>query len=231
MSTKRRFDAITFDCFGTLVDWETGILSAMQPLLTKHGKSVEDHAVLETYAKLESGLERDSYRPYRDVLIEIVDGFGKKFGFSPDTIERTALASSICAWPVFPDTIEALEQLKKSYKLGIISNIDDDLFKATAKRLRVSFDWVVTAQQARAYKPSHKVFDTAFSMIDLPKERLLHAAQSLFHDIGPARELGLANVWINRRSEVVGPGATPASSGIQPDREFPNLKSFAAQPE
>jgi 2-haloacid dehalogenase len=130
-------------------------------------------------------------------------------------------------WPAFPDTSEALQALKKRFKLGIISNIDDDLFAASNQHLGVTFDWVITAQQVRGYKPSTRNFQVAFDRIGLPGQQLVHVAQSLFHDHVPAKSLGLDTVWVNRRAGKPGSGATPPATA-QPDLEVPDLQTFAA---
>ena len=134
------------------------------------------------------------------------------------------------SWKPFPDTVAALKKLKSRYKLAIISNTDDDLFADTARLLEVSFDWVITAQQAGSYKPSHHNFKLALERIALPPEQVLHVAQSIYHDIVPARELGLATVWVNRRAGKHGEGATKAAQG-QPDLEVPDLKTLAEMAE
>ena len=148
-------EALTFDCYGTLIDWEQGLLSALRPVLTAHGLSRADDDLLELYARLEAELESGAYLAYREILVQVVDGFGRELGFQPSAEERQALVTSIRGWPPFPDTLPALRQLKTRFKLGVISNIDDDLFTSG---LGVDLDWLVTAQQARAYKPSLRPF-------------------------------------------------------------------------
>jgi 2-haloacid dehalogenase len=226
----RRFSAITFDCYGTLIDWETGILSAIRPLLARHGKSLDDPEILSTYATLESEAETAPYRPYKEILAQVVDGFGLRLGFTPGPEDRECLAASLPGWRPFDDTVDALRELKRHYRLGIISNVDDDLFADTAVHLGVEFDWVITAGQARAYKPSHAIFDLAFKRIGLARDTILHAAQSTYHDIVPARALGLSTVRINRRRTRPGSGATPPAAE-RPDRELEDLSSLAAMPE
>jgi 2-haloacid dehalogenase len=140
--------------------------------------------------------------------------------------EFNVLPNSVPQWPAFPDTVEALRRLKSKYKLGIVSNTDDDLFAETAKTLQVPFDFVITAEQARSYKPSHQNFQLALERIGLPKERVLHCAQSVYHDIVPTRELGIANVWVNRRAGKRGSGATRGAAE-KPDLEVPDVKTLA----
>ena len=216
-------EALTFDCYGTLIDWERGLLDALRPILRRHGIDLADAALLELYARLEAQLESGAYRPYREVLAGVTDLLGQQLGFVPSADERSALAASIGSWPPFPDTVPALRQLKTRFKLGVISNIDDDLF---TRRLEVDLDWLVTAEQARAYKPSLRPFELALERINLPRSRVVHVAQSLYHDHVPARELGLRSVWINRRAGQPGSGATPPASA-QPDLELPTLAELA----
>ena len=212
-------EALTFDCYGTLIDWEAGILSALRPVLRRHDTALSDDAVLTRYAELESAAEAGAYRPYRDVLAEVVRGFGLN--------ELTVLADSIGEWPPFADTVAALATLKRRFKLGIISNVDDDLFARTARRLEVEFDWIVTAQQAGVYKPSQRPFLVALERMALPKDHVVHVAQSLFHDHVPARELGMRSVWVNRRAGRSGAGATPAAAEIDVQLEVPTLAALA----
>jgi 2-haloacid dehalogenase len=221
-----RKDVLTFDCYGTLIDWESGILAALQPLLRAHQTHVPDDAVLEAYAELESAIEAGPYKPYTEVLADVVRGFGRRFGFEPNAAEERALAASVGDWPAFADSPAALAALKRRFKLAIISNIDDALIAASQRRLGVDFDWIITAQQARSYKPSLNNFHLALARIGLPKDQLLHVAQSLFHDHVPAKALGLQTVWVNRRGRAAGSGATPPAAA-QPDLEVPDLQTLA----
>jgi 2-haloacid dehalogenase len=218
---------LTFDCYGTLIDWETGILSALRPVVDAHGVDVSDRSLLELFGQLESTAESADYRPYREILTEVMIGMGKTFKFEPTPTQLTCLATSVGEWPAFPDTSKALQALKRRFKLGIISNIDDDLFAASNLHLGVAFDWVITAQQVRSYKPSTHNFRIALDRIGLPQERVVHVAQSLFHDHVPAKSLGLQTVWVNRRAGKLGPGATPPANA-QPDLEVPDLQTLAS---
>lgn len=224
------FEILTFDCYGTLIDWETGIIQALRPVLSTHEITTTDDQVLELYAEVEAKMEKEAYQPYRSVLRQIVTHLGEALNFRPAPEEMDVLANSLGQWPAFPDTVTALKALKTKYRLGIISNIDNDLFAETAKTLQIEFDHVVTAAQVKAYKPSHKVFDYARELMGLPRSKILHVAQSLFHDHVPAKELGYTTVWINRRANVEGGGATPDASAL-PDAEFPDLASFAKAAE
>jgi 2-haloacid dehalogenase len=222
----RRFDVITFDCYGTLIDWEAGILNALRPIREAANFRASDDEVLAVYALLESTLEAGDYRRYRDVLRAAMRGLAQRFETPAGSIDLDAIANSLPAWPPFPDTVEALKRLKKHCKLAVVSNTDDDLFAQTAHVLQVPFDFVFTAEQVGSYKPSHRNFEHALRVMGLPRERVLHAAQSRFHDIAPARELGITCVWVNRRHDKDGEGATAISSA-QPDLEVPDLKTLA----
>ena len=224
-----RFQVLTFDCYGTLIDWETGIFGALRPILTAHGRTVTDAELLEFYSELELQAEQGEqaeFRPYREVLQSVVRGFGERLGFVPSESEVRSLPESLANWLPFPDTVAALRKLKSRYQLAITSNVDDDLFAATARRLEVQLDHVITAQQARAYKPSLRVFKLAQERIGVQPTQWLHVAQSVYHDVVPAKSLGIATVWVNRPSPRPGAGAAKAASA-QPDLEVHSLKALA----
>ena len=220
------FKALTFDCYGTLIDWESGIFSALRPLLTAHGKSISDVELLALYGELEANAESGPYRSYREVLESVARGFGERLNFSPNDQQVRALADSIPDWQPWPDTVAALTQLGKRYKLAIISNIDDDLFATSRAKLGVAFDHVITAQQARCYKPGRAIFRLALERIALDLNRILHVGQSIYHDVLPARSFGLATVWVNRPSPRAGIGAVKPAQG-RPDLEVPDLRTLA----
>jgi 2-haloacid dehalogenase len=218
----RSFDALTFDCYGTLIDWETGILAALRP----HAGAADDEALLEAFARHEAALEAGPYLRYADVLARCLRELGSELGFTTTAAEQAAFGRSVADWPAFPDSSEALARLKARYRLGVITNCDDDLFAASNERLGVEFDWIITAEQARGYKPRTENFEFAFERIDVPRERILHVAQSLFHDHVPAKALGMSSVWIDRRRGRPGGGATPPADA-RPDLTTPDLKGFA----
>jgi len=221
------FTTVSFDCYGTLIDWEAGILPTLQSVLASHGRGLSDAALLEQFGEFEAEAESGPYQSYRSVLESVVERFGERFDFRPSPAELRSLHESIPAWPPFPDTVVALQQLQKRYKLAVISNIDDDLFAATRKYLGVDFDCVVTAQQARSYKPSLHNFQLALRTMGVSPDRLLHAAQSIYHDVIPAQSLGIASVWVNRRSARPGVGAVrPAVA--RPNLEVADLATLAA---
>jgi 2-haloacid dehalogenase len=220
------FDALTFDTYGTLIDWERGLLDAFQPVLAAHPVEVADDQLLELYARHEADLEAGVYLTYREVLATAARRVCADLGVDPDDDAVAAFAGSVPAWPAFPDSAAALRRLANRYRLGVITNCDDDLFAGSSRRLGVRFDWVITAQQARGYKPRTRNFELAFERIDVPRERILHVAQSLFHDHVPAKALGLTTVWIDRRHGRPGSGATPPALAT-PDLVLPDLRSLA----
>lgn len=219
-------DALTFDCYGTMIDWESGILAALRPVLEAHGAARDDESLLELFAHHEAALEAGPYLRYREVLAGALRGIGADLGFEPTEAEREAFGASVADWPAFADSAEALARLKTRFKLGVITNCDDDLFAASNQRLQVEFDYVITAQQAEGYKPRLENFHFAFTRIDVPRDRIVHVAQSLFHDHVPAKALGMTTVWIDRRAGREGGGATPPAAAV-PDMTFPDLRGFA----
>jgi len=221
-----RFEVVTFDCYGTLIDWETGIFSALRPILSAHGRQIDDGTLLRLYGDFEQRSEAGGFQPYRSVLSSVVLQFGEKLGFTPTADELRALPESLSGWMPWPDTVAALRRLKERFRLAILSNIDDDLFAATRPKLEVAFDEVITAQQAHAYKPSLKIFELALSRINSPAHRVLHVGQSIYHDVVPAQRLGLATVWVNRPSARPGVGAVKAARA-KPDLTVGSLAELA----
>lgn len=219
------FDVLTFDCYGTLIDWETGLLAALREALPG-AAGVDDDKLLETYAGHEAEAERPPYRSYRDVLATGARGVAADLGIevADDAVAR--FSEGVRDWPAFGDSPEALRRLHERYRLGVITNCDTDLFAASNEKLGVTFDWVVTAELARSYKPALAGFELAFETIDVPRERILHVAQSLFHDHVPAKQLGLTSVWIDRRHDRPGAGATPPAEAT-PDASYPSMRAFA----
>lgn len=220
------FDALTFDCYGTLIDWEAGLLAGLRAFLDPRGVQATDEALLERYARTEADLERGPYLTYREILERGLGSVGSTYGQVPTPEEVSAFGGSVADWPAFPDSTQALARLAMRFKLGVLTNCDDDLFAASNRRLGVAFDWVITAQQARGYKPRIANFELLFERIGLPPSRILHVAQSLFHDHAPAKQLGLTTVWIDRRNGLPGSGATPPASAV-PDATFLDMATFA----
>jgi 2-haloacid dehalogenase len=225
-----QFKVISFDCYGTLIDWETGIFSALRPILAAHKKNLSDAQLLALYSELESEAEKREFRSYREVLKSVVRGYGRRLEFKPSEAEEESLPASLANWKPFPDTVAALRKLKASFQLAVISNVDDDLFADTARRLEVPFDHLVTAQQARAYKPSLKIFNLARQRIGIAPAGWLHAAQSVYHDVVPAKSLGISTVWVNRPSPRPGAGAAKAATA-DPDLVVPDLETLARMAE
>jgi 2-haloacid dehalogenase len=222
-----RFEILTFDCYGTLINWEAGILTSLHRILSAHGKKADDATLLKLYGDFETLSEEGTFHPYREVLQSVVRRFGAELGFTPTDEETCSLPDSLATWNPWPDTVAALQQLKTRFRLAIVSNVDDDLFAATRPKLAVEFDEVITAQQAQAYKPSLKMFELALSRINAPAHRVLHVGQSIFHDVVPAQALGLATVWVNRPSARPGVGAVKTAEA-KPDLTVSSLEELAA---
>jgi len=222
-----RFHALTFDCYGTMIDWETGILAGLRANLAAHGVRPSDDELLEHHARAEASAEAGPYRRYREILAGCLGEVSSQYGVSTDDSAAAAFGGSVGDWPAFPDATDALRRLKSRFRLGVITNCDDDLFAASNARLGIEFDWVITAQSVGSYKPDPRNFEAAFERMDVPRERILHVAQSLFHDHVTAKALGLATVWIDRRPARPGFGATPPAT-VTPDATFPDLASLAA---
>ena len=220
------FDVLTFDCYGTLIDWEAGLLAAMRKVLGPRGIDRPDDELLEAYAAIEAPAEAGPYLTYREILAAGLLGVARGLGAEPEPAEVTAFADSVGDWPAFPDSSAALARLHERFRLGVVTNCDDDLFARSAARLGTEFDWVVTAQQAGVYKPAERGFELAFGRIGLPRERILHVAQSLYHDHVTAKRLGLTTVWVDRRHGRTGTGATPPANAT-PDATYPDMASFA----
>ncbi|MEM1201752.1 MAG: haloacid dehalogenase type II [Acidobacteriota bacterium] len=220
-----RFSHLTFDCYGTLIDWEQGILDAVAPVLRRHRVGATDEHVLRLFAEHEAKQESQDYRPYRVVLQGVMEGLAKDLGFTLDEADLEALPASVGRWPAFADTVESLRRLASRYQLAVLSNIDDVLFTETSKHLGVAFADVVTAQQVGTYKPDPRNFEALLERLRVPKEGMLHVAQSVYHDHVPAKALGLSTVWVNRPSRRAGTGvALPAEA--TPDLEVPDLATL-----
>jgi 2-haloacid dehalogenase len=222
-----RFEILTFDCYGTLINWEDGILRCVHKILSAHDKDKDDATILQLYGEFEAKAEQGEYRPYREVLQSVVRQFGEQLGFTPTEKERRSLPESLKDWKPWPDTVTALRDLQSRFRLAIVSNVDDDLFAATRPQLGVEFDQIITAQQTGAYKPSSKIFELALRRIGVPAYRVLHVGQSLYHDVLPAQSLGLATVWVNRPSARAGVGAVKAAEA-RPDLQVSSLAELAA---
>jgi 2-haloacid dehalogenase len=233
-----RVTHLSFDCYGTLIDWEKGILRALASILRRHGLSDRPASLLRAYARHEARLERGPYHAYRKILrhteaaliAELQQRMDPSVGHPDDDAcsmaPRGVLARSLPHWQPFADTIPALMALSRRFRLVILSNVDDDLLATTVRRLGVPFQATITAAQVHAYKPAAAHFETASRRLGLARERWVHVAQSVYHDHVTAKQFGLATVWVRRRSHVPGHGvALPASA--QPELVVPDLKTLA----
>src|SRR5215470_17071316 len=221
------FTHLTFDCYGTLIDWESGILAAVVPVLARRGVAAEAEQLLRLYVKYEAEQEAGPYKLYREVLQGVMAGIASELGFVPTAAELQTLPDSVGHWPPFADTVAALRRLQTRYKLVIISNIDDAMFTATNALLQVTFDAIITAQQVGSYKPAQQNFRVTLARLGVPQQQVLHVAQGLYHDHVPAKALGLTTVWVNRPSRLPGTGlALPVQ--VMPDLEVPDLQSLVA---
>lgn len=213
------YEVITFDCYGTLIDWEHGISEAFAKTAEVDGVDLDPAAILAAYADIEPVVEAETYRTYRAVLTETARRVAERLAWPLSEDKAAFIAESLPGWQPFADTNLALERLATSgYRLGILSNVDDDLLAASLRHFSVKFHLLVTAQQVGSYKPVHGHFLAARQRIGA--SRWLHAAQSYFHDVVPARKLGIPVAWINRKNE-----AMPETG--RADREFRTLSDLA----
>jgi 2-haloacid dehalogenase/putative hydrolase of the HAD superfamily len=215
----RAYHVITFDCYGTLIDWESGIGAWLEGAAAEAGVTRARSELVAAYAKIEPAVEAEAFRSYRDVLAETALRVAKYFDWPLTPEHARGLADSLPSWQPFPDTNPALERLVSAgYRLGILSNVDDDLLAGTLRHFTVPFDLLVTAQQVRSYKPAPGHFETARRRIG--ESRWLHAAQSYFHDVVPCRALGIPVAWVNRKAE-------PGHAETRPDLEIRTLAGLA----
>ena len=217
--TDTNFDFITFDCYGTLIDWESGIVDAFQSEAAREGVHFKRAEIVSAYHNVEPAVEASEFRPYREVLTETAMRVAARLGWKLEAERSSFLAASLPEWQPFADTNSALERLARQFKLGILSNVDDDLIAQTRRHFTVDFDLIITAQQVSSYKPSHAHFKRALARLE--GKRLLHAAQSYFHDVVPSSELGIPVAWVNRKDELSEKG------GPVPTYEVRNLTELA----
>ncbi len=224
------FKALSFDCYGTLIDWEAGILGVLAPWRAARGIDAADDALLQAFGRHEHAIQdADPSLLYTDVLRRVMRAIAAEHGVATASDADDALARSIKDWPAFADTPRALGYLKRHYRLAVLSNIDADSFRQTQPRLGVEFDAVLTAQAIGSYKPDRRNFEALVARLGetgVAAPQILHTAQSLYHDIAPARALGLATCWIDRRAGKPGAGATPPSDAA-PDFTFLTLGALA----
>ena len=215
---------VSFDCYGTLVDWETGISAAIGEVLEARGVVKSRAEVLALYAAVEPVVQDSgSFLEYRRVLRGVMASIGNELGFECTEPELDCLVDTLPNWPVFPEAADALRVLKKRYRLAVISNVDDDLFAGTAKVLGVEFDAVITAEQVRNYKPDLRNFNVAATRMAVDRHKWLHVAESLYHDIAPANRLGVKSVWVDRADRGGGTRVVDAA----PDLVVPDLAALA----
>jgi 2-haloacid dehalogenase len=199
------FKVLTFDCYGTLIDWETGMLQALAPLVQRVPQPPSSEQVLAAHARHEHFQEGwTPTRRYSDLLATVYKRLAEEWRVPASWDEAMAYGQSIGSWPAFPDTVDALAYLKQHFRLAVLSNVDNASFARSNARLKVTFDAIYTAEDIGSYKPSHRNFEymlDKLKTLGLEKRDVLHTAQSLFHDHGPAKAIGLANCWIDRRHD------------------------------
>ncbi|HMP89620.1 MAG TPA: HAD-IA family hydrolase [Kiritimatiellia bacterium] len=217
--------AISFDCYGTLIDWEEGICRAMLQWADDIGISISREEILSLYSRFEPEEQLGEYRTYREILYSVQKRFAGHYRVSLKPNHQLLLAQSLADWEPFADTNQALQRLAKQYKLAVISNIDHDLFAGTRAKLEPVIDCLVTAEDVSAYKPAHRNFEKALEKMGLERSRLLHVAESLYHDIKPCNDLGIRCVWVNRRSRSMSVGATRLETA-RPDAVVESLAEF-----
>lgn len=231
---------LSFDCYGTLIDWERGILSVLLPWAERAGlgdvsasseaRAALGECVLVAFAKAEAAREHESFRLYPDVLRLVMHDIGRDFSAPVSSADADALATSVGGWPAFPDTPAALKELKSRFRLVVASNVDHASLARTQALLGVEFDAVITAEDVRSYKPAPGHFDAVESTIagwGISRESWVHVAQSLFHDIAPVGARGVRTVWVDRRAGRAGGATSPPPAGVRPDITVPDLRTLA----
>ncbi|MFM0649384.1 haloacid dehalogenase type II [Paraburkholderia bryophila] len=217
------FNTLTFDCYGTLIDWETGIFEGLRPLLERVKQSLTRDQVLEAHARHESSQQKYTpARRYRDLLPIVYKRLAEEWQVPFTLADCVTYGQSVQNWPAFDDSVAALQYLKKYYKLVILSNVDNESFAHSNAKLQVEFDAIFTAEDVGSYKPSPRNFDYMLEKLGergIAKDKILHTAESLFHDHKPANGFGLASCWIYRRHGQEGFGAT-MNPGLQPKVDF-----------
>jgi 2-haloacid dehalogenase len=226
-----RISALTFDCYGTLIDWERGILAVLRSWAERVDVKIGDDELLALFAQAEPAAERSSpASAYPEILRDVLRRIGEQLSVEFLNSDAARLAASVGDWPAFPDTVDALVRLKSRCKLIIVSNVDRDSFSRTAKKLGVEFDAVITAQQIGAYKPDRRMFDAAIRAVEslgVSHDGHLHVAQSLYHDIEPAGALGISTCWVDRRGGLAGGATRSPVAGAKPDLTVRSLKELA----
>jgi 2-haloacid dehalogenase len=225
------FKALTFDCYGTLIDWESGILAELKPWVASGGHKLSDDQILEAFGEEEVRCETAApSKLYPEILADTLRALGRRWEIVASDAQAAEFGRSVPRWPAFADSAEALRYLKQHYKLVILSNVDRASFAESNKKLHVAFDKIVTAQDVGSYKPDLRNFRHLLAELEklgVRPEQVLHTAQSLFHDVVPAKSVGLKAAWINRRKGRAGAGATVLPKGdATPDIEVPSMAAF-----
>jgi len=225
------FKVLTFDCYGTLIDWETGLFDGLRTLVARSPRAMSRDQALEEFGRHEFAQEQETpAMPYSRLLAVVYRRLAEAWGVATTNQEADAFGASVPGWPEFPDSAPALRYLKRHYKLVILSNVDRESFRGSNARLEVDFDAIYTAQDIGSYKPSDRNFEYMLGRLEkdlgFDKPDVLHVAQSLLHDHAPANRAGLASAWIDRRHALEGWGATMPPSGT-PRYDF-RFESMAA---
>ena len=228
------FQALTFDVYGTLIDWETGIAEALAPWVERNGLEAGRDALLAAFARHETKRQQENPETrYPDVLELVFADIARDFGVKPARADAYDFGESVQRWPAFDDAADALKRLQTRYRLGVISNVDRASFVMSQAKLGVSFDLQVTAEDAQAYKPDHAPFEMALTWLNeigIGFDAILHVAQSPYHDHVPAKQLGMTTCWIDRQGLAQGGewGATPeVPDRPQVDATYPSLAALA----
>jgi 2-haloalkanoic acid dehalogenase type II len=225
------FKALSFDCYGTLIDWESGIAQALAPLLARSGVGIEE--LLDAYGPIEHEVEEEfPDLRYSSLLEKVHARLSQKLGVAENAEEAAAFGASVGDWPAFGDAPDALRYLKQHFRLIILSNVDRQSFSGSNRRLGVEFDAILTAEEIGSYKPDVRNFEFLLARVAdfcMAKSELLHVAQSLFHDHAPANRMGIASAWIDRRHDKAGSGATRMpDQAPHYDFRFTSLEELAA---
>ena len=236
MADVTNFNTLTFDCYGTLIDWERGIHAELRPWLDRHGRrDLDDNTLLETFGMIEAACEAETPgKLYPEILAEVLRRLADKWSIKATAAEAAEFGQSVGRWPAFADSATSLQYLKRYYKLVILSNVDRASFARSNEKLGVVFDRILTAQDIGSYKTSLRNFEYALGDLErtfgTKKGDILHTAQSIFHYVVPARSVGLAAMWINRSKAIGGWGATPAPKApgalTTPDIEVASMADF-----
>ena len=230
MTNLAHIRSLSFDTYGTLIDWESGIAAALRPWASRHQVSLTDEELIALFAVHETRVQQERpFRQYPEVLAETMRRLGAELDRPVTEVEAYAFGRSVGCWAPFDDTVESLQRLAPQFDLIIVSNIDDVSFRQSNDLLHVEFDAIISAEGVGSYKPAPRHFETlADTLIERGLERAehLHVAQSLYHDHVPAMQHGFTTCWIDRRHDRVGYGATPKAASVEPDLRFPNLRDF-----